>query len=327
MMLRETQAKAEIPEMSRVCLCADDALARYGFTDGHPLGGDRQAAFLKNAKKSLLLGNVQLCETRQATIEELGRFHTDDHINKVLHAERDNLRFLDEGDTPVFPGVFEAASVVVGSALQALSSVMNDKCRRTFQPIGGLHHARRDHSAGFCVFNDLGVVIETLRNQYGVRRIAYVDIDVHHGDGIFYSYEDDPNLIFADIHEDGQYLYPGTGRPEETGKGSAKGTKLNIPLKPGAGDAQFLSAWPTVEAHIAKYEPEFILFQCGADGLKGDPLAHLNYTAAVHGTAARSLRMLADRFSRGRWMAFGGGGYDRQNLAEAWTAVLRAMTS
>ena len=325
-MLRATQANAANRDNIPVCVSADDALARYGFADGHPLGADRQAAFLKNAEKNTLLGKVQWCETRQATIEELRRFHTDEHINKVMHAERDHLKFLDEGDTPVFPGVFESAAVVVGSALEALSSVMTGKCRRTFQPIGGLHHARPDHSAGFCVFNDLGVVIETLRRKYQVRRIAYVDIDVHHGDGIFYSYEADPDLIFADIHEDGQYLYPGTGGPDETGKGSAKGTKLNIALKPGAGDGQFLSVWPAVEAHISKYAPEFVLFQCGADGLKGDPLAHLTYTAAVHGTAARSLRTIADRFSGGRWMAFGGGGYDRQNLAEAWTAVLRAMT-
>jgi len=324
-MLSGTQATAATPATTSACISVGDALARYGFGDGHPLGVDRQAAFLNNAGKNLLLGNVQSCETRQATIEELARFHTEDHINKVLHAERDNLKFLDEGDTPVFPGVFEASAAVVGSALEALSNVMNGKCRRTFQPIGGLHNARRNHSAGFCVFNDIGVVIETLRRQYGVRRIAYVDIDVHHGDGVFYSYEDDPDLIIADIHEDGQYLYPGTGRPEETGKGSAKGTKLNIALKPGAGDAAFLSAWPIVEAHISKYAPEFVLFQCGADGLKGDPLAHLTYTAAVHGAAARSLRTIAERFAKGRWMAFGGGGYNRQNLAEAWTAVLRAI--
>lgn len=324
-MLKGTQANAATPETISVCICVGDALARYGFGDGHPLGVDRQGAFLKNAENNLLLENVQSCETRQATIEELGRFHTEQHINKVLHAERDNLKFLDEGDTPVFPGVFEASAAVVGSALEALASVMNGKCGRTFQPIGGLHHARRNGSAGFCVFNDIGVVIETLRRQYGIRRIAYVDIDVHHGDGIFYSYEDDPDLIIADIHEDGQYLYPGTGRPDETGKGSAKGTKLNVALKPGAGNAQFLSAWPRVEAHISKYEPEFVLFQCGADGLKGDPLAHLTYTPAVHGSAAKSLRTIADRFSKGRWMAFGGGGYNRQNLAEAWTAVLRAM--
>ena len=108
---------------------------------------------------------------------------------------------------------------------------MSGECRRTFLPIGGLHHARRDRAAGFCVFNDVGVVIETLRSKYGIARIAYVDIDVHHGDGLYYPYESDPDLIFADLHEDGRYLYPGTGHANERGKGAAEGTKLNVPME------------------------------------------------------------------------------------------------
>jgi acetoin utilization protein AcuC len=202
---------------------------------------------------------------------------------------------------------------------------MRKDCSRSFQPIGGLHHARRDRSAGFCVFNDLGVVIETLRRQYGIKRIGYVDIDVHHGDGIFYAYEEDADLIFADIHEDGRELYPGTGREDETGKGEAKGTKLNIALKAGAGDAEFMGAWQKVETHLEKFAPEFVLFQCGADGLNGDPLAHLSYSPAVHRHATKRLRLAADRFSKGRLMAFGGGGYNRNNLAQAWSAVLHEL--
>jgi acetoin utilization protein AcuC len=309
------------------CLYADDALARYGFPEGHPLGADRQAAFLKEAQHHGLLAKVRMCTARSASAEEIGRFHTKGHIDKVRHAERDQLAFLDNGDTPVFPGVFEASSNVVGAALDGLARVMSGECERSFQPVGGLHHAGRDHSAGFCVFNDLGVVIETLRRQYGVRRVAYVDIDVHHGDGIFYAYEEDPDVIVADIHEDGRFLYPGTGREDETGKGAAKGSKLNIALKPGSGDAEFMQAWPRVEQHLVRFEPEFVLFQCGADGLRNDPLAHLTYSAATHEHAARRLAAIAGRFSRGRLMAFGGGGYDRTNLAKAWTAVLRELAA
>ena len=309
------------------CLCAGEALGRYGFPDGHPLGADRQGAFLKEAERCGLLTKVTACALRRATNAEIGRFHTQSHIDKVMHAERAKLKFLDNGDTPVFPGVFEASANVVGAALDGLARVMLGECARSFQPIGGLHHAGRDHSAGFCVFNDLGVVIETLRQHYAIRRIAYVDIDVHHGDGIFYAYEADPDLTFADIHEDGRYLYPGTGREDETGKDAAKGTKLNIPLMPGAGDKEFLQAWPRVEEHLARFEPEFILFQCGADGLQGDPLAHLNYSAATHAHAARGLVAIAKRFAKGRLMAFGGGGYDRNNLARAWSAVLREIAA
>lgn len=320
-------AKLQAATSAAVCLYAGEALARYAFPDGHPLGTDRQGAFLNEARQRGLLTGIRACVARVATSAEIGRFHTRSHVEKVMHAERDKLAFLDNGDTPVFPGIFEASASVVGAALDGLAQVMTGECVRTFQPIGGLHHAGRDHSAGFCVFNDLGVVIETLRRQYGVKRIAYVDIDVHHGDGVFYAYESDPDLILADIHEDGRYLYPGTGGALETGKGAAKGRKLNIPLQPGAGDREFLEAWPRVEQHLVRFEPEFILFQCGADGLRGDPLAHLTYSAATHAHATKRLVNVAARYSKGRMMAFGGGGYDRDNLAQAWAAVLQQILS
>lgn len=309
----------------QAALYADEMLSRYGFPAGHPLGVDRQGAFLTEASGQGLLSLVSRQAARAATREEIERFHTKRHVEKVMTAERDGLEFLDNGDTPVFPGVYEASALVAGAALDGLSRVMNGEFLRSLQPVGGLHHAGRDHSAGFCVFSDLGIVIETLRATYGIRRVAYADIDVHHGDGIFYAYEEDAGLIFADVHEDGRHLYPGTGHADETGKGSAKGTKLNIPLKPGAGDAEFARAWPRVEAHLVKYEPEFVIFQCGADGLKGDPLAHLQYSSATHALAAKGLRRIAERFAKGRMMAFGGGGYDRRNLAKAWSAVLREM--
>lgn len=311
----------------QAALYADDALSRYGFPAGHPLGVDRQGSFLKEATAQGLVKRISLQASRAATPGEIKRFHTPRHVEMVMAAERSGLEFLDKGDTPVFPGVYEASAQVVGAALDGLSRVMNGEFKRSLQPVGGLHHAGRDHAAGFCVFNDLGVVIESLRSVYGVKRVAYVDIDVHHGDGIFYAFEDDPDLVFADVHEDGRSLYPGTGREDETGKGAARGAKLNIPLKAGAGDAEFAQAWPRIESHLVKHEPEFVVFQCGADGLQGDPLAHLQYSAATHALAAKGLRRIADRFAQGRLMAFGGGGYDRRNLAKAWSAVLREISA
>jgi acetoin utilization protein AcuC len=169
------------------------------------------------------------------------------------------------------------------------------------------------------------VLIETLRADYGLRRIAYVDIDVHHGDGVYYAFEDDPDLAVADLHEDGRFLYPGTGFAHETGRDAAAGTKLNIPLSPGAGDAEFFSAWDVVAAFLERFAPEFVIVQCGADGLAGDPLADLRLTPAVHGHVVRSLRALAARHAQGRLMAFGGGGYSLENLSLAWCAVLEAL--
>ena len=136
---------------------------------------------------------------------------------------------------------------------------------------------------------------------------------------------DDPYLLFADIHEDGRYLYPGTGAASETGVGRAKGTKLNLPLPPGAGDAEFHGAWTRIEAYLEESKPEFILFQCGADSLEGDPITHLRLSEEAHAHAAARLCAQANRSAQGRLLAMGGGGDNRRNLARAWTRVVRSL--
>jgi len=169
------------------------------------------------------------------------------------------------------------------------------------------------------------VLIEWLRAEGGVRRIAYVDIDAHHGDGVFYGFEDDPDVIFVDIHEDGRYLYPGTGAASETGRGAARGAKLNLPMPPGADDAAFHAVWPQVEDFVRRGRPEFIILQAGADSIAGDPLTHMQFSPAAHGHAARRLRALSEELCEGRFIATGGGGYNRANLAAAWCEVVDAM--
>lgn len=305
-----------------VSLYVGEALGKYGFPNGHPFGPDRQDAFWKEAVTQGLDQRVTLRAPRVAAREEIRRFHTEEHIERVDQLSRLGYGSIDYGDTPAYPGVFDASSAVVGAALEGLERVMNGECYRTFQPIGGLHHARPAKAAGFCVFNDCGVVIDTLRETYGLKRIAYVDIDVHHGDGLYYPYEEDPTLIYADIHEDGNYLYPGTGHDFERGKGAAEGLKLNIPMQPGWGDKEFFREWERVVDHLRRFKPEFIVMQCGADSLAGDPLAHLQYTPAAHAHAARSLCELANESAGGRIMGLGGGGYNRGNLAAAWCEVL-----
>jgi acetoin utilization protein AcuC len=257
--------------------------------------------------------------------DSLERFHTREYVDRVIRQSETGAGYLDLGDTPAFPGVYEAACYVVGSVLDAVKRLLAGECRHALVPIAGLHHARRDSAAGFCVFNDCGIAIETLRQVYGLQRIAYVDIDAHHGDGVFYAFENDPELMIADLHEDGRFLYPGTGSAEETGRGAAQGTKLNIPMPPQAGDDAFREAWGRVESLVEKFRPEFILFQCGADSIAGDPITHLAYTPAAHRHAAAGLCRLAERHCSGRLLAMGGGGYNRQNLALAWSAVLETL--
>ena len=169
------------------------------------------------------------------------------------------------------------------------------------------------------------MAIELLRKKSGLERVAYVDIDAHHGDGVFYAFENDAAVIFADVHEDGRYLYPGTGGSDETGRGAAQGTKLNLPMPPGSDDAAFARVWPQVTAHLERFAPEFIILQCGADSVEGDPITHLRFSAKTHGFAARELMALADRLGHGRVLALGGGGYNRANIAQAWTAVVENL--
>ena len=310
---------------SDVLVIAGEKLARYGFGEGHPFGPDRHAAFYREFEARGLHRQADVQETRAATEQELLAFHTPDLVAKVRERSGAGQGWLDGGDTPAYRGVFEAASYVVGGTVKAMDAIMSGKARRGFVPIAGLHHAGRGHAAGFCVFNDCGVAIELLRSRHGLRRIAYVDIDAHHGDGVFYAFESDPQLIFADLHEDGRFLYPGTGSPEETGKGSAAGTKVNIALPPGADDAAFEAHWPRVLAHREAHEPEFILMQCGADSVEGDPITHLRYTPKTHGRAARDLVALAEKLGHGRVLATGGGGYNRSNLAQAWNEVVAGL--
>ena len=310
---------------SAVCVYAGEQLARYGFGQGHPFGPDRFHAFWDRFVSEGLDRQVFVCEPVLAEERDLLLFHTADYVEQVKAQSRTGSGFLDYGDTPAFRGMFEATSYVVGSVLDAIERLLQGNCRRAFVPIAGLHHGRADSGAGFCVFNDCGVAIQALRTRHGIRRVAYVDIDAHHADGVFYAFESDPDLAFADFHEDGRVLYPGTGAATETGRGRAQGTKLNLPMPPFSDDRALLKAWPRVEHFVEEAQPEFILLQCGADSMAGDPLTHLQYTSAAHAHVAQSLCRIADRCCQGRLLALGGGGYNRENLAAAWTAVVRAM--
>jgi acetoin utilization protein AcuC len=306
-------------------LISGPEIAAYGFPGGHPFGPDRHDAFMTELGKSDCYARLDRRAAPAASREQIEYFHTPDYVERVRMLSEIGTGLLDQGDTPAFPGVYEAAAHVVGGTLAALAAIVAGPERRAFIPIGGLHHAARGGAAGFCVFNDCGVAIEAARRVHGLRRVAYVDIDAHHGDGVFYGFVDDPDVLFADLHEDGRFLYPGTGSRSETGEGAAIDTKLNIPMPPGSSDEQFFAAWDEVERYLEHGEPELVLLQCGADSLGGDPLTHLGYTEEAHAHAAAAVGRIADRFAQGRVLAMGGGGYDRHNLARAWTRVVEAL--
>ena len=302
-----------------------DALRRYTFGHGHPFSSRRLDAFWDELCRRGLDAWVEVREPVEASRTEVERFHTPQYIDWLIAQSRSGSGVLDVGDTPVFPGIYEAACVIVGTTLAACEAVMSDQDRYAFIPIAGLHHARRDSASGFCALNDCGVAIATLEQIHHLERIAYVDIDVHHGDGVFYAFECDPRVIFADVHEDGRFLFPGTGTAHERGRGAADGTKLNIPLPPGAGDDVFHAAWERVEGFIDALHPQMVLFQCGADALADDPLADLRYSSASHARAASGLKRIVQRHGSRGLVAMGGGGYNPRNVASAWCAVVESL--
>ena len=307
------------------CVYLGKELARYGFGNDHPFGPMRHYVFEQEFYKKSLQEKVDILPPQSIDQSVLELFHTHAYVEQVKQQSILGTGYLDQGDTPAFIGMFEAASSVVGTVCNAIDRLMNNEYNRAFIPIAGLHHARRNGAAGFCVFNDCGIAIEYLRHKYNIQRIAYVDIDAHHGDGVFYSFESDPDLIFADLHEDGRFLYPGTGNVTETGLGSAKGTKLNIPMPPQANDNAFMEAWEPVEEFLLQNPVDFFLLQCGADSIKGDPITHMEYSEKAHKHAAKRLCMLANEMCAGKLIAMGGGGYNHENIAKSWTSVVESL--
>jgi len=306
-------------------------LSNYSFGEKHPLNSGRLDAFWSKISQSETIdsGNLKLLSPALADETTISCFHDKKYISFVKESSITGRGYLDSGDTPSFKGVFEASLYVVGSTLLAIDSVINNTngIVHAFNPIGGLHHARRNSAGGFCVFNDIGNAIIYARKKYNLKKILYVDIDAHHGDGVYYEFEQDPDLIIADIHEDGSFLYPGTGFESENGLGAGKGSKLNLPLHPGATDSDFISAFMKIENFINSMNFDLIIFQCGADGLSGDPLTHLRYTEKSHEYAAKALHKVAHDKSHGRIIGLGGGGYNKQNLAIAWKKVVESFAT
>ena len=310
---------------NKLCVMLGDELADYHFGEEHPFGPKRYWAFKDEFEKRGLDKKVTLQKPQQSSKEQLALFHTQDYINKVKTLSEKGEGYLDCGDTPARKGIYESALFVVGTTLKAIDLIMQNKCNFAFSPIAGIHHATRNSAAGFCVFNDCGIAIEYLRKEYKLQRIVYIDIDAHHGDGVFYEFENVPDLCVVDFHQDGTSLYPGTGFINETGKGNAVGTKLNVPLPANSTDKTALALWNSAESFIDKFKPEFILLQCGADSLAGDPITQLNLSSSFHAHVASQLALLANKHSEGRLLAMGGGGYKLENIKAAWNDVIKEL--
>ena len=305
-----------------------DEFLKYDFGPGHPLTPIRLKLTyeLSRAKGLFDHQNTALVSPRVASEEEVKLFHSEEYVSLVKRLSKIGHGLLDLGDTPAFKGVYEASAMTVGASLEAVDAVMSRRADHGINISGGLHHAHEDRASGFCVFNDPAVSIVYLKKKYRLERIMYFDMDAHHGDGVMYGFYTDAGVLDVDFHEDGRYLFPGTGFTSETGEKEGEGFKVNIPVPPGTGDEPYLTGFrEIVPALVRAYKPEFILVQCGADSHADDLLAHLQLTTRTYEEIVTTLHKLAHEVASGRIVAFGGGGYNPANVARSWTMVAAAL--
>jgi acetoin utilization protein AcuC len=253
----------------------------------------------------------------RATLE---RFHDPAYLDFVRSAGTEEApRYLDTGDTPAFPGCYEEAARMVAGCLEALHWTVEHR-RPAFHPAGGLHHAHPDRASGFCIFNDVALAVKEAVDAG--HRVAYLDIDAHHGDGVMYGFYRSGRVLDIDFHQDGRTLFPGTGFPNEAGAGDGAGLKANLPLLPLAGDELLLSLFRRVAVPLIRaFRPDVIVLQHGVDGHLGDPLAQLQYTPAGYGTLDDLVLDLARELCSSRLLVTGGGGYRADAVARVLAAT------
>lgn len=306
-------------------LVYDEAYLSYQFGPEHPFQPTRLKYTLDLIKElKLLNGKAMLYSPKAAGEEDLHSVHSPDYVDTVKRMSALGRGFLDSGETPATKGIFEASCSVVGGSILGVDLLMEGEVGHAFNPGGGLHHAKTDRTSGFCVFNDIAIVVRRLQRRFGVGRMAIIDIDGHHADGTQEIFYKEPFLKIS-THRFG--IAPYTGRVEEMGEGEGRGHCVNIPLPRSTGDDAYLYAFhEVVPPLIERYEPEVILLQFGVDGHYQDPLVGLALTTRTYEEVSSTVHRLAHRVSGGRLMVFGGGGYVPANVARCW-AIMFATVS
>ena len=313
----------------RLVVAWDDALVQYDFGPGHPLAPVRVALTMELAGALGVLSapSVTMVTPPPATDAELETVHDDDYVAAVRQAGRtlaaDPQFGLGTTDNPVFEGMHEASALVAGATLTAARAIWPGPAVHAVSIAGGLHHAMRRAASGFCVYNDPAIAIRWLLAA-GAERVAYVDTDVHHGDGVQAAFYDDPRVLTISLHEHPATLFPGTGLPSETGTGDGAGYAVNVALPAGTGDAAWLRAFDAVVPPLLRsFKPTVLVSQHGCDSHELDPLAHLELSVDGQRMAQVMLHDLAHELCDGRWLATGGGGYALvQVVPRTWTHLL-----
>lgn len=310
-----------------------DSLLNYHFHADHPFNQKRVLLSKELLEESDLLTAADIIKPRMATDDELALFHDRTYIEAVKRASQGNMS-EDEGfqfglgteDTPIFSGMHEASSYLVGGTLTAVDAVLEGTYNHALNLGGGLHHGFKRKASGFCIYNDGAVAIKYIREKYNLK-VLYIDTDAHHGDGVQWAFYDDPNVCTLSIHETGRYLFPGTGNVNERGIKAGHGYSFNLPLDAFTQNESFLEVYETAFKEIAAFfKPDVIVTQNGADAHCYDPLTHLCSTMETFERIPLLAHKLAHEYCNGKWIALGGGGYDIWRVVpRAWSQVWNVM--
>lgn len=312
----------------RAALVFDERLTGYNFGPSHPMAPVRVVLTMLLARELGVLDELDVVGADPCTVDQLATVHDRSYIERVQKLSAhpthpDPTIGLGTTDNPVFGGMHEASALIAGASLEAARRVWTGETKRAANIAGGLHHAMRGTASGFCIYNDIAVGIQWMLDQ-GAERVAYVDVDAHHGDGVQAIFYDDPRVLTISLHEGPQTLFPGTGFASECGGPGAEGTSVNVALPPGTSDAGWLRAFhAVVPAALHAFEPQVLVTQHGCDSHMDDPLTNLMLSIDGQRTAYLALERLAEDLTDGRWVVTGGGGYAVTDVVpRIWTHLL-----
>ncbi|MFI1564958.1 acetoin utilization protein AcuC [Streptomyces sp. NPDC020490] len=312
----------------RAQLMWDEAVTGYDFGPDHPMDPVRLALTWSLVEALGLHREVEVVTAKPAGESTLRLVHREDYIDAVKAASArpegaDGSYGLGTEDDPAFAGMHEVSALIAGQSVGAAEAVWNGDALHAVNFTGGLHHAMPGGASGFCIYNDASLAIARLL-ELGAERVAYVDVDVHHGDGVQAAFWEDPRVLTISLHEHPRTLFPQTGWPEETGASAAEGSAVNLALPAGTGDAGWLRAFHAVVPElIADFRPQVLVTQHGTDTHFEDPLAHLAVSLDAQRAVQVACHELAHAYSDGRWVALGGGGYAVVEVVpRSWTHLV-----
>jgi acetoin utilization protein AcuC len=311
---------------NRVILTFHEKFRQYDLGEEHPFRGDRFANAMKFFESQGLfsLSQIVLIAPQSASREDLLRVHDEAYVDLIFRLANENKPY--DIETPVSPAILEAALLIAGGAIECGKAVCEGKVKRAISIGGGYHHAGRNYGGGFCLFNDIAILVEHLRANYDVKRFLILDYDVHFGNGTSDIYYRDPNVLYISLHQDPRTIYPGTGFAWQIGEDAGEGYNVNVPLPPGTGDSTYLYALKEIFVPLAEeFKPEIIIANGGSDPHFADMLGDLSLTVKGFFDISRLIRETADKVCSGKLVLVPGSGYNPNVLPLCWYALVAGV--